>query len=251
MSDDGRLPPAWGPPPPPHDPTSTLAGLFAEPSGPPPPAPPDPALLAAQYQAQQEARVPPGRVAGAHRARRQPARYIIPAIIGALAVVAIVVGVSGWFRPDSTPVARPTASQVSVGTPTPTVSATPPTSHPPTASPTPTPTPTAKPTPSRTTPAPPPPPPALVHAPAVVLNETPIRGLAAQVAAELRTKGWTVTGTGNWHGDIGTTTVYYPRALAAAARRLAYDLGISRLRPVVPGMLTDRLTVVLTSNPYA
>ena len=38
--------------------------------------------------------------------------------------------------------------------------------------------------------------------------------------------------------------------MAAAARSLAYDLGVARLRPRVAGMLTNRLTVVLTSNPY-
>ena len=64
----------------------------------------------------------PDRVGGAHRARRQPARYILPAIIGALAVVAFVIGLSGWFRDSDTPiVVAPTNSQVSVPTPTPTL----------------------------------------------------------------------------------------------------------------------------------
>jgi hypothetical protein len=88
-----------------------------------------------------------------------------------------------------------------------------------------------------------------VHAPTVVLNETTEKGLAARVAQHLRSLGWTVTGVGNWRGDISTTTVYYPAGMLAAARSLAYDLGVSRLRPVVPGMLGDRLTVVLTSDP--
>ncbi len=247
MSDDGRLRPAWGPrPQAPPDASSPLAGLFAEPVGPPPPAPPDPALLAAQYQAQQEATAPP-RAGGTHRARRQPARYIIPAIIGALAVVALVVGLSGWFRDTGTgaPAAQG-SSQVSV----PTATVTSPAPRTPTPTPTPSvtkPAPTPTPTPPPKTAAPPP----VVHAPAVVLNETSQTGLAGRVAAQLRAKGWTVTGIGNWRGNVSATTVYYPPGMAAAARSLAYDLGIGRIRPQVAGMLTDRLTVVLTSNPYS
>src|SRR5262249_28503902 len=109
----------------------------------------------------------------------------------------------------------------------------------------PTPQPSPKPTATRTSrPAPP-----VVHAPVVVLNETRVTGLAARTAAQLRALGWTVTGVGNWRGSIPTTTVYYPAGRFAAARRLAYDLHVSRLRPVVPGMLTDRLTVVLARDP--
>ena len=192
------------------------------------------------YAAQQEreAGYEPARLGGAHRARRQPARYVLPAIIGALAVVALVIGISGWFR-DSDTVATPTPthSQVSVSTPpTSTVSSGP--------------TPSQTPTPSKSAVAPPPVVPPVVHAPSVVLNETTTRGLAAQVAARLRTKGWTVTGTGNWRGNVGSTTVYYPAGMEAAARRMAYDLGVTRIRPRVAGMLTNRLTVVLTSNPF-
>lgn len=84
-----------------------------------------------------------------------------------------------------------------------------------------------------------------MHAPTVVLNETTVTGLAARTAAHLRSLGWTVTGIGNWRGTIPTTTVYYPPGLLPAARRLAFDLGVSRLRPRVHGMLTDQLTVVL------
>jgi len=102
-----------------------------------------------------------------------------------------------------------------------------------------------KPSPSASKPVAPP----VVHAPLVVLNETTEQGLAARVAEHLRELGWTVTGVGNWRGSIDTSTVYYPTGELAAARRLAYDLGLSRIRPRVAGMLTDRLTVVLTSDP--
>jgi LytR cell envelope-related transcriptional attenuator len=253
ISDDGRPPPAWGPSVSPSaNPGADLglSGLFADPAAPPPAAPPDPALLAAQHQAEVEAAAAAAAVprsSGAHRARRQPARYVLPAVGGALAVVLIALGIFGWFGRDNDPtVAAPVASQTSLPS---TPSASTPTSAAPT--PTPTPSKSAAPSPTHTVKPPPAvvPPPPVVHAPSVVLNETQIRGLAATVAAYLTNRGWTITGLGNWHGRIGSTTVYYPPGLEAAARSMAYDLGRVRIRPRVQGMLTDRLTVVLTQNP--
>ena len=58
-----------------------------------------------------------------------------------------------------------------------------------------------------------------------------------------------LVGVGNWRGNIPTTTVYYSPGELAAARRLAYDLGVSRIRPAVPGMLSNHLTVVLHGDP--
>jgi LytR cell envelope-related transcriptional attenuator len=250
--DDGRPapPPTWG-----AD-TETnlgLSGLFGDPVGPPPPAPPDPAVLAAQHQTDVEAAAAAAaapRGSGAHRARRQPARYVLPAVGGALAVVLIALGLFGWFGRDNDPtVAAPVPTQSTFPS-TPPASTPAASTPPPTASHSAAPSPT--PTPSHTAALPvvvPPPP--VVHAPSVILNETPIRGLAATVGAYLTNKGWTITGLGNWHGEIPTTTVYYPPGLVAAARSMAYDLGRVRIRPRVQGMLTDRLTVVLTHNPLA
>jgi LytR cell envelope-related transcriptional attenuator len=258
MSDEGRLPPSWGPPP--GAGPDGLAGLFHDPPAAPAPVPPDPAALAAAHQAELEAGAgagsyaytppepDPSRSGGAHRARRQPTRYILPAMVGAIAIVLLGVGISGYFGNNpatssgpvlgsqhSSIVSPPAASSTgspSVSTPSASVVSSPPPKPP-------------------THRAPPPPvAPPVVHAPAVVLNETPIRGLAAAVAARLRTKNWVVTGTGNWRGNIGSTTVYYPPGMEAAARSLAYDLGVDRIRPSVGGMLTNRLSVVLTSNPY-
>ena len=154
-------------------------------------------------------------------------------------------GISGWFGSSQTasPSSPPVTQHSQLATPT--VSSAP--------TPKPTPTPTAKPT-LRATHTPKPvvvaPAPPVVHAPTVVLNETTIRGLAAQVAAVLRSKHWVVTGIGNWSGFISSTTVYYPPGFEAAARSLAHDLGVTRMRPTVPGMLFNRLTVVLTGNPF-
>ena len=248
--------------------------------GPPPPAGPnwsgpyglpprtDPAELAAAHQDAREGGPDASRRGtGAHRAPPSRATrtltYVLLGVGGALVLLALGLGVKGWLASSGgSASAGPTNSQVHVPTltgptpgrssqsfsPSPSPSATP--THSPSAKPTPTASakPTAKPSATKSAvPAPPPPPP-VVHAPVVVLNETGITGLAARTAAHLRALGWTVTGIGNWRGEIPATTVYYPAGQYAAARRLAYDLHVSRQRPVVPGMLRDRLSVVLASS---
>ncbi len=270
MSNDGPIPPSppnWGPPggpvppptdpagsTPPHNPYLTPEDTF--PTGSPYSEPVDPAAVAAEHEAARDEGQAPARVAGAHRVRRSPLRYVLPALLGAVVVVLIGSGLAGWVgrgTPDDQ--AGPAGSQVHVSTPrssAPSTGASSPAASSPASSPTATSKPTtakpsSKPTPTATGPVRPP----VVHAPVVVLNETTQRGMAARVAQHLRSLGWTVSGVGNWRGNITTSTVYYPPGQLAAARSLAYDLGISRLRPRVAGMLTDRLTVVLTSDPLA
>ena len=85
--------------------------------------------------------------------------------------------------------------------------------------------------------------------PVVVLNETGIHGLAAKVGKQLHALGWPVTGVGNWFGEIPATTVYYPSGQRQRAERLAADLGVSRIRPLVQHMLPNHLTVVLHDPP--
>jgi hypothetical protein len=282
VTHDGPPPPPWGAGHPP--PSLGLEGLFADPPEPPADpyaAPSNPYAGAAGTGAGS----PSGPVAdaayaaaaadaaarrkAAHRARRGPARYVLPAVLGAVVLVALGVGVAGWLGsgPSTTTTspgsggapaftARSTASDVSPGgtaasTGSPSVSGRPSpspsasTAGSPSAQPSTPPAPPARPT--STAPARPP----VVHAPLVVLNETRQTGLAAEVAQRLRAKGWTVTGVGNWRGSVPATTVYYPAGMLAAARALAYDLGVDRIRPRVPGMLGNRLTVVLHDDPFS
>ncbi|MHB1740088.1 MAG: LytR C-terminal domain-containing protein [Actinomycetes bacterium] len=83
----------------------------------------------------------------------------------------------------------------------------------------------------------------------IVLNESTRTGLAAHVAARLRASGWDVVGTGNFRGTVAATTVYYPPGQRGPAARLAAAVGApARLRPVFPGLVADRLTVILTQN---
>jgi hypothetical protein len=81
-----------------------------------------------------------------------------------------------------------------------------------------------------------------------VYNNSGISGLAGRTAGTISGAGWQVVGSDNWYGTIPESTVYYPDRLETAARMLARDLGIKRLRPAISPMRFDRLTVILTSD---
>lgn len=112
------------------------------------------------------------------------------------------------------------------------------------------------PTEAETTEAPAPLPPKKPKPPAVkrsetlveVYNNSGIRGLAGKAAGEATVQGWQVVGSDNWVGTIPAPTIYYGPRLERAAKLLAKDLGISRLRPAVDPMRPDRLTVILTAD---
>jgi hypothetical protein len=87
------------------------------------------------------------------------------------------------------------------------------------------------------------------HYPLSIFNTTSISGLAASVAQKAESKGWTVHGTGNWNGNVPTTTVYYPAGMADAAKVLAHDLGIDRVVSAKAGGISIvRLSVILTGR---
>ncbi|HEU4512306.1 MAG TPA: LytR C-terminal domain-containing protein [Nocardioidaceae bacterium] len=81
-----------------------------------------------------------------------------------------------------------------------------------------------------------------------VYNNSGISGLAGSTAAKISGAGWQVVGSDNWYGTIPQSTVYYPERLEAAAKMLARDLGVERLRPAISPMRFDRLTVILTGD---
>jgi hypothetical protein len=82
----------------------------------------------------------------------------------------------------------------------------------------------------------------------VVFNNSGITGLASRTSGRAQGAGWNVVGSDNWYGTIPATTVYYPDRLHAAAKVLARDLGIRRIRPAIDPMQGDRLTVILTTD---
>ncbi|GAB3255676.1 hypothetical protein GCM10027425_15850 [Alteromonas gracilis] len=115
----------------------------------------------------------------------------------------------------------------------------------------PSPTASATPSPTATTPAAKPKPkPTVARADVVVevYNNSGISGLAGSTSDRAASSGWNVVGSDNWYGTIPATTVYFPPRLEAAAKLLAKDLGIQRMRPAVAPMRLDRLTVILTAD---
>ena len=82
----------------------------------------------------------------------------------------------------------------------------------------------------------------------VVYNNTHLTGLAGTVGAKVQSAGWHFVGTGNWHGTIPATTIYYGAGLKRAAHQLSLDLGVSRTYPAATGaagMLPHGLTLIL------
>ncbi|RJS46315.1 LytR C-terminal domain-containing protein [Nocardioides cavernaquae] len=81
-----------------------------------------------------------------------------------------------------------------------------------------------------------------------VYNTSAIKGLAARAASKASVLNWQVVGTDNWSASVPAPTIYFGPRLEDAARLLAKDLGITRVRPAVDPMKPDRLTVILTSD---
>ncbi len=81
-----------------------------------------------------------------------------------------------------------------------------------------------------------------------VYNNSNVRGLAGKIAKRASDNGWNVVGSDNWYGTVSASTVYAPPRLQPAARALAKDLGVGRVKPAVAPMKFDRLTVVLTGD---
>jgi hypothetical protein len=81
-----------------------------------------------------------------------------------------------------------------------------------------------------------------------VYNNSGISGLAGSTAGTISGAGWQVVGSDNWYGTIPATTVYYPERLKQAAKLLARDIGVERVKPAISPMRFDRLTVILTSD---
>lgn len=174
---------------------------------------------------------------GAHRAPRRPLARLAP-WIGALVVLAVVIGLAWTLGRDDDPVTTDEGGPATTATP-----------------PVPSVAPSSAPPPS---PIPTPPPPTAgtgTEAPArdrfevVVLNQTRRAGLAATVAEALRADGWNVASTGNFGGMVPETTVYFPAGGEPAATELAARLPVTpRVRPVFPAIDAERLTVIITDN---
>ncbi len=168
--------------------------------------------------------------------RRTPKdKVAVPAAWFIVLSVVACVGAAGWLGVMLMDPAPASAGDTQASsTPRPSAPATP-------VETTPTPTPSASATtPTPTTPA------VKREASVGVLNNTSIKNLAKSFSAKVAAAGWTVSGTGNWRGQIEANTVYYPGGLQDQAELLATDVGISRVLPSIVPMRMDRLTIILS-----
>lgn len=157
-------------------------------------------------------------------ARRDQRGVVLPSPVMMLTIVAVVMAGVAYFATrgggeterEITPVAQPTTA--------PTATATAP-----------------APAPTRT-----PRPVARKKVMVEVFNNTPTKGLAAQVSEQVSHVGWQVVGADNWYGSVPSTTVYYPAKLKREGKQLALDLGIKRTAKAIDPMKLDRLTIILT-----
>jgi len=163
------------------------------------------------------------------------------AVIGVAALIAVVFALAGWGTGDSvTAVPGETTSSAAdpagSGTASATATASTPATTPPAAT-TPASTPATTPPASSTAP----------DLPKVdVLNQSAPGGSASAVADRVRSHGWVVGRVADFHGNVSTTTVYYPPGLHQEARDLAGDLpGSPRVQAAFSTISDTHLTVIL------
>jgi cytoskeletal protein RodZ len=192
---------------------------------------------------------PPRSHRASTRARGAAGRLAAP--LTAVAVVVVVIAALIWINGrsgDSSNSAGGPASHQPTAAAAPTPSALPSTPHRP--KPKRSPSPRATPAPHHSThhaTAPASAAPA-AFAPVEVLNNSRISGLAHHVAAEVESRGWTISTVGNLRGRLAETTLYFPPGEFAAAEHLAGDFGsIQRVLPQSEGGFhSSSLVLVVT-----
>ena len=88
-----------------------------------------------------------------------------------------------------------------------------------------------------------------VSSPLTVLNNSRVKGLAEQAAAQFRSEGWADIRLGNYTGRLPVTTLYFEPGQQSEAQRLAARFpGIERVLPRFDGLPGTGLTVVVTGD---
>ena len=174
---------------------------------------------------------------GAHRARSNPWRAVLPSLLAVASVASLIVALTVWRGQDGG--GSPAAFNGGATTSSTNDAVSAPATKPPTTAPsTPGPGGSAS---GTTSPVP--------SIGVVVLNGSGRSGLGARVAKDLRDAGWTVAAVGNFHGSVPSTTIYYPPGHADDANALAAQLpGSDRIKPRFGNLSQTRLTVVLTAS---
>jgi LytR cell envelope-related transcriptional attenuator len=92
----------------------------------------------------------------------------------------------------------------------------------------------------------------LKSVPLVVLNNSPVVGLATKASQQYKSAGWTVTSVDNLQNDIISSCAYYdpsvPNARAAALALQQQFPAIKRVKPKFPELPSGPVVVVLTSD---
>jgi hypothetical protein len=170
------------------------------------------------------------------------------AVIGVAALIAVVFALAGWGTGDSvTAVPGETTSSAADSTGSSQTAGTAAASTPVTTPPATTPVSTPASTPATTSATTPPMSSTASDLPKVdVLNQSAPGGSASKVADEVRSDGWVVGRVADFHGNVSTTTVYYPPGLHQEARHLARDLsGSPRVKEAFSTISDTHLTVIL------
>lgn len=183
---------------------------------------------------------------GAHRIRRGIWVDLLPGAAVLLAVV--LIGLGAWALTRSTASTIQSSGTVDAGSPSQGTAPTGPTTGSPSATASVTPS-TAASTPTSRTTSSPPAGSVDRSTPVTVLNATRTSGLAASVAATLRTSGWTVPTTDNYRRAQPPTTVYYSEAeQRATAQAVAEDVGGDPAVQQSDEFGADRITVVIGTD---
>lgn len=184
---------------------------------------------------------------GAHRPRRGPWRDLVPTVAVLIAVA--LIGLGAWALTRSTASTITSSGTDDTGS---TSQNTEVPTAPTTGATTGTGTATASSTPSTPTSATTSSPPAGAvdrSTPVTVLNATRTSGLAASVAATLRSSGWTVPTTDNYRRSQPPTTVFYGSAeQRATAQAVADDVGGDPEVQQSSEFGTERITLVIGSD---
>ncbi|MCW2542484.1 MAG: hypothetical protein JWM40_36 [Frankiales bacterium] len=83
--------------------------------------------------------------------------------------------------------------------------------------------------------------------PLTVLNNSKVSHLAEKSGAKFKAGGWPLAGTGNYRGQIDTTTIYYPAGQQASAERFGKQFGV-RVLPRFATLPGTGMTVVVTRD---
>jgi hypothetical protein len=83
----------------------------------------------------------------------------------------------------------------------------------------------------------------------VVLTQGTAPSSADAFIGTVEAGGWDVTGTAKFTGVVPSTTVYFPPGQEEAARELARQFRIDRVKPSFKGITKSKIAVIVVQRP--